>query len=372
MTQTPPLAPNMSSLTPHPEYSTGRFRAAFGPMKNLVRRLSGLMAGLILSLVGLTSVSAQTPVNPLISPAELKALIEKKAVVVLDTRELFQTDGKTPNYSAGHIPGAVAAPYSAIRGPASNPGRLITEEKFSELVRSWGLSPDQHIVFAGTGGDGTDFGANARFYWTFKISGFKRLSILDGGLGAWMALKYPLETQAPVVKPSSVRLKFDQSQVVTHQTLIKTFPELSGKTDSASDKTAKPRLLDTRNEDYFSGKDKHPEAARAGTLPGAANLDHEEFFQLNTGKLLPRAQLESLAKSEGLLANEGLVTFCNSGHWSASAWFVLSEILGVKNVKMYPESVIGWSKTRLPMDNEPSRSGRLLRELKEGVRNLKN
>jgi thiosulfate/3-mercaptopyruvate sulfurtransferase len=71
---------------------------------------------------------------------------------------------------------------------------------------------------------------------------------------------------------------------------------------------------------------------------------------------LPTKQLQSIAKSEGLLVADDIVTFCNTGHWSATAWFVLSEVLGKKNVTVYPESAIGWAKTSLPMDNEPKKN----------------
>jgi thiosulfate/3-mercaptopyruvate sulfurtransferase len=310
---------------------------------------------------------------PIISPAALKTLVDQKAVRVLDIREIFQTDGKTPNYAAGHIPGAVAAPYSSLRGPNANPGRMISEAEFSKLVSAWGITPDMHVVFAGTGGDATDFGGAARFYWTFKIAGFKKLSILDGGLGAWMALKYEQSTDTPKITPTQVQLRFDRAQIVNHTDIAKLLPGLSGKgTDKTAGVSAKPRLLDTRPEEYFTGEDKHPSAARAGTLPGARHFDQEEFFQMNTGKLLPKAELESLAKSAGLITTDDTITFCNTGHWSATAWFVLSEILGQTNTRMYPESAIGWSKSKLPMDNEPARTKLLWRDLKEGVSNLKN
>jgi thiosulfate/3-mercaptopyruvate sulfurtransferase len=50
-----------------------------------------------------------------------------------------------------------------------------------------------------------------------------------------------------------------------------------------------------------------------------------------------------------------VISFCNTGHWSATTWFVLSEVLGKKNVRMYPESAIGWSRSRNPMANEPAK-----------------
>ena len=39
-----------------------------------------------------------------------------------------------------------------------------------------------------------------------------------------------------------------------------------------------------------------------------------------------------------------LVSFCNTGHWASTNWFALSEIAGIPNVKLYPESMVGWSK----------------------------
>lgn len=324
---------------------------------------------LVISTLSLAPRVSQA-VEPIISPAELRTLVEKNAVRVLDIREIFQTDGKTPNFAAGHIPGAIPTPYSSIRGPASNPGQMITEEKFSELVSKWGLTPDLHLVFVGTGGDSTDFGSNARFYWTFKIAGFKKLSILDGGLGAWMALQYPISTAEPKIAPTQVKLKFDRDQIVDHQYITKAMPELQGK--SAATGSKKLRFIDSRPEEYFLGEDKHPAAARAGTLPGAIHFDQDEFFQINTGKLLPKAKIEALAKGAGLIGDEEAISFCNTGHWSVTMWFVLSEILGHKNIKVYPESVIGWSKTKLPMDNEPKRTKVLMNELKQGLANLRN
>ena len=56
-----------------------------------------------------------------------------------------------------------------------------------------------------------------------------------------------------------------------------------------------------------------------------------------------------------------VVTFCNAGHWSATDWFVRSELLGQRDVKLYPGSVIDWSQAPepLPMVNEPGRLDKL-------------
>jgi thiosulfate/3-mercaptopyruvate sulfurtransferase len=297
-----------------------------------------------------SAIQAAPAQQPLVSPAELRNLIEQKSVRVLDIRELLQNDNKTPNYAAGHIPDAVAAPYSSLRGPDTNPGEVIADRKLSALLSQWGITPDTHVVIAHTGADPSDFGGAARFYWTLKLAGVKKISILDGGLGAWVALKYPLQTQAPRIEATKFNTKIDRSQVVTSAQILSLLKQGSSK---------QYLLSDARPETYFLGQERHSAAARAGTLPGAKNFDHEEWFALNTGKLLPKTQLASMAKREGLITDAEIVSFCNTGHWSATTWFVLSEILGRPNVRMYPESMISWSRSRNPMDNEPAAKSRL-------------
>lgn len=319
---------------------------------------------LVISPPALAQTNAQT-ITPLVSPATLKQLIERKAVRVLDIRELLQNDDKTPNYAAGHIPGAVAAPYSDIRGTEDNPGAVISDDEFSSLLSKWGIQRDTHVVIAPTGSDGSDFGGAARFYWTLKLAGISKVSILEGGLGAWGAAGYPQETTTPAIKPSGIKVKLDKSQIVTTEQLAHLIKQ-------RATGTKRFVLTDSRNEDYFTGVEKHSAQARAGTLPGAKNFDHEEWFQLNTGKLLPKPQLEKLAKEAGLITNDEVITFCNTGHWSATTWFVLSEILGQKNVRLYPESSIAWSKTKNPMDNEPKRSKVLLDQFRQAVTNLRS
>lgn len=323
---------------------------------NLTRKIRTAITAILLSTAGI-AIAAPAP-QPLVSPVELRALIDQKSVRVLDIRELLQNDNKTPNYAAGHIPGAVAAPYSSLRGPDSNPGEVIPDRKLSGLLSKWGITPDTHVVIAHTGADPSDFGGAARFYWTLKLAGVKKVSILDGGLGAWIALKYPTQTETPKIVETKFEAKIDRSQIATSAQILGLLKQGT---------SGKFVLNDARPENYFLGQERHSAAARAGTLPGAKNFDHEEWFQLNTGKLLPRAQLESLAKSEGLITDGEVISFCNTGHWSATTWFVLSEILGRPNVRMYPESMIAWSRSRNPMDNEPAAKSRI-DQLKESAK----
>nr|WP_255775086.1 rhodanese-like domain-containing protein [Halomonas alkalisoli] len=41
--------------------------------------------------------------------------------------------------------------------------------------------------------------------------------------------------------------------------------------------------------------------------------------------------------------NARTITFCNTGHWAATDWFVLSEVAGFDNVAMYDGSMAAWT-----------------------------
>ena len=58
------------------------------------------------------------------------------------------------------------------------------------------------------------------------------------------------------------------------------------------------------------------------------------------------------------------ISFCNTGHWAATNWFVLSELLGHKSIKLYPESVVDWSNAGLAMQNVPTRLQQFWLQLK--------
>ena len=123
---------------------------------------------------------AAQALGPLVDVEGLRAALAAEAPVVLDIR--------APGaYEKGHVPGALNAPYGVFRGPAENPGQLVTEAHLTEVLRGLGLRHDTPVVVVHQGTNQTDFGAAARVYWTLKSSGIAPLAILNGGMNAWLA-----------------------------------------------------------------------------------------------------------------------------------------------------------------------------------------
>src|SRR5690606_4356162 len=116
------------------------------------------------AVVALGASSAAWAAQPLLTPPELEAIRQDPAVRVIDIRP-------PDAYAAGHIPGAVSAPYGQWRGPADNPGELPPVSRLTELVRGLGVDAGTHAIVVSSGADATDFGASARVYWTLKYLG---------------------------------------------------------------------------------------------------------------------------------------------------------------------------------------------------------
>ena len=291
------------------------------------------------------ALGAASAAQPLLTPAQLQALQGQPAVRVIDVRD-------AKSYAANHIANAVHSPYSQWRGPASNPGNPPAPAQLTQLVQSLGLTAATHAVVVSSGADTTDFGAAARVYWALKVGGLKHLSILDGGTKAWKATGGALDTALPQITPSNFTYSYDQDQIVTRDELA----------EAVRSSTA-PLLVDARPARFFSGETRVDAAARYGTLPGAQVLDNAQFFIKDGATLKPAAELKALVAQSGA-ANAPAVSFCNTGHWAATNWFVMSEIAGNSAVKLYPASIVDWSKTDLPMQNQPSRVTALLQDVK--------
>jgi thiosulfate/3-mercaptopyruvate sulfurtransferase len=86
-------------------------------------------------------------------------------------------------------------------------------------------------------------------------------------------------------------------------------------------------LLDARSEREFSGAVKHPEAARAGHIPGAHNL---EWIALVRGggdtRLKPPAALRLALASVGVDGRAPVVTYCQTGTRSSVEWFAMHQL----------------------------------------------
>ena len=287
--------------------------------------------------------------QPLVSPAELHAEQQAQpAPVVIDIREPQQ-------YAGSHIPGALNAPYGKWRGPATNPGELPDISQLTTLVQSLGLTPASHAVVVSTGDDATDFGAMARVYWTLKVLGVKELSIVNGGMKTWVADGQPVNQEVPSVAASHYQPQLDDSLIATREQ-VRQHVDLSN-----------AALIDSRPDAFYQGETRAPAAKLSGTLPGAQQLDFNQWFVKGTALFVDADTAKQVAAKIQRQHGQDTVAFCNTGHWAATDWFGLSEIAGLPNVKLYAGSMVDWTQSAdaPPMQNQPGRAASLAYDAKQ-------
>ncbi len=300
-------------------------------MTTFMRATAPLLAGL---LIGGGAHAQQADLGPLVSPEELKPVLDQ--VEVLDIRL-----GDESGYGGGHIEGAVNAPYALFRGPEENPGKVPGVEALSDALGKIGVEPSERVVIAYQGEDVSDFGGAARVYWTLKSSGYQNLSILNGGLNAWTEAGYETSTEA--VEPEPVDLALDWTDRWTA-----TAEEVQKVVDGGEEAL----LLDARPESFWNGEESHPASAKPGTIPQSEYFEHAGWFS-DGPAIVDADAARTLAEKQGFTGNAEIISFCNTGHWAATNWFALSELAGIDNVKLYPESVVGWSNAGYVMANVP-------------------
>lgn len=303
---------------------------------------------LITVVLGLASSGYALAATPLLTPQDLQPLLSQPHVRVVDIRD-------PKGFAAQHVPGAVNAPYGQWRGPATNPGELPDQPKLVALVQKLGLTPQTHAVVISHGKDATDFGAMARVYWTLKSLGLTELSVVNGGMRAWDAAKMPTSTTPVQVAPSTYAPTFDARWLSTREQVQQHI------------KLSNAVLVDSRPDAFYQGKTQAPAAKLAGTLPGAVQLDFNQWFVPGTSTFVDTAKAKEIATKVHLPAGQEAVAFCNTGHWAATDWFGLSEVAGIPNVKLYAGSMVDW--TQQPdfpqLQNAPGRGEQLIRATKQ-------
>lgn len=247
------------------------------------------------------------------------------------------------------------APYGKWRGPASNPGELPDLPRLTALVQSLGLTPTTHAVVVSTGADPTDFGAAARVYWTLKLLGLKELSILNGGMKAWGQAQLPLTAEVPQVAASQYTPTLDTRLLATREDVGQHI------------RLSNAALVDSRPDAFYQGKVRAPAAKVSGTLPGAQQLDFNQWFVPGTSTFVDAATARQIAAKVKREQGQDMVAFCNTGHWAATDWFGLSEVAGLPGVKLYAGSMVDWTQSQEPplMANQPTRAEALAYDAKQ-------
>jgi thiosulfate/3-mercaptopyruvate sulfurtransferase len=236
-----------------------------------------------------------------------------------------EVDEDTAAYDTGHIPGAVKINWKTELQDAVRRD-FVDRAGFEKLLSVKGISNDDTVVLYG--GNNNWFAAYA--YWYFKLYGHQDVKLIDGGRKKWELDGRALVTDVPD--------RVETTYSATDQDL-----SIRALRDEVVSAIGVQNLVDVRSPDEFSGKLFAPahlpqEAAqRAGHIPTALNVPWSKAAN-EDGTFKSDAELTELYSSVGLQDDKDTIAYCRIGERSSHTWFVLTEILGKKNVKNYDGS----------------------------------
>ena len=254
---------------------------------------------------------------------------------------IVESDEDLLLYESGHIPEAVKIDWvNDLNDPVVRD--YIEGNRFEQLCSEKGIDKNTTVVFYG---DKNNWWACYAF-WVFKLFSHSKCRILDGGRQKWQAEGRPMSTDRPTYpsQPYSVpnrrntRIRAFQNQVLRHM-------------------QAGKKLVDVRSPQEYSGERTHmPEypqegVLRGGHIHGAVNVPWARAAN-EDGTFKDRAQLEQIyLQEQGLNSADDIVAYCRIGERSSHTWFVLTYLLGFKNVRNYDGSWTEWGNTvRAPIE----------------------
>jgi thiosulfate/3-mercaptopyruvate sulfurtransferase len=260
--------------------------------------------------------------GPLLSVDELAA--RTGHLTLLDVRWALGGPPGRQEYLGGHIPGAVYVDLETeLAAPPGAGGRhpLPDADAFGAAMRAAGVSNDRPVAVY----DSRSSVAAARAWWLLRYFGHPRVTVLDGGLAAWVGSGRPLEVGIPPPP--------------RHGEFVPRADGMAVLDAAAAARLARDGvLLDARAAERYRGESE-PIDPVAGHIPGARNHPTTENVRPD-GRFRHADELRERFAQLGIGDDVEVGSYCGSG--VAAAHQVLALELADFDAALYPGSWSEW------------------------------
>ena len=244
---------------------------------------------------------------------------------------LIEVDVDTSAYDQGHIAGAVGWNWqSQLQQPVRRD--LASKEEIEQLLGSSGIGNDTTVVLYG---DNNNWFA-AWAFWQLKYYGHPDVRIMNGGRAKWEAEGRPLTTDVPSLTSTTYTASEGDQSIRAYR------DEVLSLVNAGS-----ISLVDVRSPAEFSGELLAPAnlpqegSQRGGHIPGAANIPWGQAVD-EDGTFKSADALRELYGGKGIDGSRETIAYCRIGERSSHTWFVLTQLLGMENVRNYDGSWTEW------------------------------
>ena len=297
---------------------------------------------------------ATTVPGPLVTPQWLKA--HQSEVTIVDIRgggsmKQFTAQPRLGKDHAvlatgGHVPGAILVNFNDIRQDRTEGGVKLkalmpTAGFFTKAMDAAGLDGGKPIVIVPTGSAVFSLDRATRLYFQLRYFGEPRdqVAILNGGTNAWIAAGYPVSTGAAPKATGDWKATGEDKAILASMAEVK-----------EGLKSGNEQFIDARPTAQFLGIMRKPIDKTAGHLPGAKSFPIDAIVSNDHGvtTFMSAADYRKIFHDFNISATAPTTTYCNTGHLASGAWFVVHEILGNKDSRLYANSMNEWTNLGNP------------------------
>jgi thiosulfate/3-mercaptopyruvate sulfurtransferase len=292
--------------------------------------LTRAQAVVLILRVGGADVAPPPSLDPFVSTDWLKTNLGKQGLVVIDLR------GAT-DYAAGHIPGSISVPFSSNSAWARSANELTLElppqADLLKTIGDCGVRADSSVVLVGGVAQVAPtypLVDTARVAATLAYAGVEKVAIMQGGYQKWATEGKASTSEAPLAQPVAYGAAVDGGIFVS--------------TEYVKEHIGVATIVDTRTADVYFGVTPDAAAPKAGHIPTARSLPTQWVWQ--TGGTYVSADLAQQMAAGVIGPDKGreIIVYCTFGGTASAWWFVLTQVLGYRDVKLYDGSAQAWAK----------------------------
>ncbi|HEX5709841.1 MAG TPA: rhodanese-like domain-containing protein [Sulfuricurvum sp.] len=231
-------------------------------------------------------------------------------------------------YALEHIGGAA---HTSIGKWRFDNGTFLSVRPVAEIekeISGLGIDENSDVLLYAPINEPKDLLKASYIYWALNYHGIKSVALLDGGLQAWKNKQFELTPIKPEIKSTAFKAKI-QKEKIADITYVKNH-------------LGKLPMIDARPSDMYLGVTPTATVKRNGHIKGSMsyswNYSVDKEYVLKSKTLL-----ESVFKEGyGLDKDKEVLVYCTGGLETSYNYFVLSGVLGYKNIRLYDASMKEW------------------------------
>lgn len=266
----------------------------------------------------LTLTASLLAMEPLVTPQWLNEHLGDADLRVVEVSHI-------KSYEKEHIPHAVHTDISEWRFDNGTFLSVKEVKEIEKVISNLGIEKHSNVVLYAPIHEPKDLLKASYIYWVLNYHGVANVALLDGGLEQWKKVGLEVTANIDAPKKTNFTASIDSSKITDLQYVSQNIKKLP--------------MIDARPSDKYLGINATPTVKRHGHISGA--MSYSWNYSVNDDYMLkPKEQLQAVFKDGyNLDKNQEIIVYCTGGLETSFNYYVLSGILGYKNIKLYDASM---------------------------------